>query len=122
MNKDEFENLVRTALDDIPPEYAQKLVNVEIVVEYLPTKEQRDNLHLSQNTLLFGLYTGIPQTKRGEGYTFVLPDKITIFQKSIEMVARTDEEIKKKVKDTVLHEIGHHFGLSDQELHHTKVG
>lgn len=63
----------------------------------------------------FGLYEGVPQTKRGS-YSGVIPDKITIFKNSIEKVIRSDEEIKGQVRATVIHEIGHHFGLADDDL------
>ena len=62
--------------------------------------------------MLLGLYEGIPQTKRGE-YTMALPDKISIFKNSIELIGQTPEEIKKLVQDTVCHEIAHHFGSSE---------
>ncbi|MBI2611212.1 metallopeptidase family protein [Candidatus Gottesmanbacteria bacterium] len=110
MLRSDFEKLVKVALDELPDEFAKKLENIEIVIEE------------ELSPPLYGLYRGVPKTKRGSGYTFVLPDKITIFQKTIEAVSRTPEEIKKRVKGTVLHEIGHHFGLSDVDLDKTKVG
>ena len=85
------------------------------MVEDAPTDAQRKKLKLPENILLFGLYEGVPQTKRGNYYSSI-PDKITIFKNSIEMVARTEEEIKAQVRSTVMHEIGHHFGLSEEEL------
>ncbi|MBI2613187.1 MAG: metallopeptidase family protein [Candidatus Levybacteria bacterium] len=110
-----FGELVREALDLLPSEFAEKLNNVAVIVQDNPTDGQLRELGLSKKDVLFGLYRGIPQTKRGS-YSGVLPDKITIFKKAIEAVAKTDEEIKVKVRDTVIHEIGHHFGLSDEDL------
>lgn len=115
MNDEYFKKLVGDALDSLPLEYASKLSNVEVVVEDLPTPAQRMKLRLPPWALLFGLYEGVPQTKRGN-YTMVLPDKITIFKNSILAVSRNDEELKAQVRATVIHEIGHHFGLSDSEL------
>jgi len=110
-----FRELVKLALDSLPSEFAQKLDNVEVVVENDPTSDQIRELKLSKDDLLFGLYRGVPQTKRGF-YSGVLPDKIIIFKNSIEEVAKTEQEIKEKVIKVVVHEIGHHFGLSDEEL------
>ncbi|MBI4067161.1 metallopeptidase family protein [Candidatus Gottesmanbacteria bacterium] len=122
MERYDFEKLVEEALEDLPREFAEKLENVEIVLEDEPTLEQRQELNLHPQVTLFGLYKGIPKVKRGSGYTFVLPDKITIFQKTIERFFHNPEDIKSQVRKTVLHEIGHHFGLSEESLHQTKVG
>lgn len=115
MDEKRFRELVKLALDSLPSEFAQKLDNVEVVVENDPTNDQIRELKLSKDDLLFGLYRGVPQTKRGF-YSGVLPDKIIIFKNSIEEVAKTEQEIKEKVIKVVVHEIGHHFGLSDEEL------
>jgi len=110
-----FEKLVEEALDSLPKEFAEKLKNVAVVIEDFPTHQKLQQLGLPPWGLLFGLYEGVPQTKRGIYYSSP-PDKITIFKNSIEKVAQTKEQIKAQVKSTVIHEIGHHFGLSDKEL------
>jgi len=115
VEEEKFRKLVGEALDLLPLEFAEKLNNVSVVVEDFPTEAQRKKLNLPSNVLLFGLYEGVPQIKRGY-YSGVLPDKITIFKNSIEAVASTEEEIKNQVRSTVMHEIGHHFGLSEEEL------
>ena len=115
MDDKRFRRLVEEAIDLLPSEFAEKLNNVAIIVEDYPITAQLRKLKLSPWSLLFGLYEGVPQTKRGY-YSGVLPDKITIFKKSIEKVARTEEEIKAQIRATVIHEIGHHFGLSDKDL------
>ncbi len=115
MDEEKFRQLVGEAVDSLPQVYAEKLNNVAVVVEDLPTPEQRAKLRLPPWALLFGLYEGVPQTKRGN-YAMVLPDKITIFKNSILAVSRSEEEIKAQVRATVIHEIGHHFGLSDKDL------
>ncbi len=115
MDDKKFKQLVSEALDLLPKEFAQKLNNVAIVVEDSPSSNQLRKSKLPPWALLFGLYEGVPQTKRGIYYSHI-PDKITIFKNSIERVARTEEEIKAQVRATVIHEIGHHFGLSDAEL------
>ncbi|MBI2028514.1 MAG: metallopeptidase family protein [Candidatus Levybacteria bacterium] len=120
MDEERFRELVEEAIDSLPTEFAEKLNNVAVIVEDTPSPMQIRKLGLRSLTLLLGLYEGIPQTKRGH-YSGVLPDKITIFKSSIEMIARTEEEIKEKVRDTVIHEIGHHFGLSDKDLDKNRV-
>ena len=99
----------------MPEEFAKRLNNVSVVVEDDPSPELLKSLKLPLWALLFGLYQGAPQTRRGN-YSGVLPDKITIFKNSIERVARGEEEIKTQIRATVVHEIGHHFGLSEREL------
>ena len=115
MDHKRFRELVGEAIDSLPKEFAKKLNNVAVVVEDTPTVQQLRKLKMPPWDLLFGLYEGVPQTKRGS-YSGVLPDKITIFKNSIEKVARNAEEIKAQVRSTVIHEIGHHFGLSDKDL------
>lgn len=115
MTNEEFEKLVKEGIEAIPKKFLKKLNNVDIVIEDFPTSEQLAKLKIKKDSLLFGLYEGIPQTKRW-GYSQVLPDKITIFKKSIEKVARSKEEIKEIVKNTVWHEIAHHFGLDEKKI------
>lgn len=115
MEDSEFEKLVKEALDLLPKEFAEKLNNIAVVIEDFPTQEQLRSMHLPPWALLFGLYQGVPQTKRGIYYS-APPDKITIFKNSILRIAHTPDQIKSQVQSTVIHEIGHHFGLSDEEL------
>ena len=115
MEEEKFRELVGQALDSFPLEFAKRLNNVAVVVEDRPAPSQLRKLRLPSWALLFGLYEGVPQTKRGS-YFGVLPDKITIFKNSIERVSRSEEEIRAQVRATVIHEIGHHFGLSDEQL------
>ena len=115
MDDEKFKRLVSEAIDSLPLEFGKRLDNIAVVVEDAPTIYQLRKLRLPPWAFLFGLYEGVPQTKRGS-YSGVLPDKITIFKNSIEKVARSDEEIKAQVRATVIHEIGHHFGLSDEDL------
>lgn len=102
----EFEQMIHQALDSLPSEIQQKMENVEIVLE--------DEVEASPR--LLGLYHGVPQTKRGVYYSWVLPDKITIFKKTIERYARNREDLERLVRHVVRHEIAHHFGYSDEEL------
>ena len=114
MERSLFEKLVSEAIAEIPEKFLQRLENVAIVVEDEPTAEQIAKLKLRKDVSLFGLYEGVPQTRRGPNYGMVLPDKITIFQRTIEEFANSAEEIRKIIKNTVWHEIAHHFGSDER--------
>jgi len=112
---EKFEELVNKGIEAIPKGFLEKLDNVEIIVEETPTPEQLKKLKIRKGSFLFGLYEGVPQTKRW-GYGQVLPDKITIFKAPIEKLAQSEKEIKEIVKNTVWHEIAHHFGLDEKKV------
>lgn len=116
MDRQRFEAIVIKAIEELPGEFKNKLENMEVVIEDWPSQRQLRQLGLGHNTQLLGLYEGIPQTKRGESYNLVPPDKITIFQKPIETKCRSDEEIRAEIGEVVRHEIAHHFGISDSTL------
>lgn len=111
-----FEELVAEGVKAIPEKFRLRLENVAILVEEEPTLEQRKKLKLRRDHDLFGLYEGIPQTKRGPNYFGVLPDKITIFRGPILAHARDDAEAAIIVRDTVWHEIAHHFGMDERTV------
>ncbi len=111
-----FEELVTEALNSLPPDIQEKLNNVEVVVEWRPSPAQLRSLGLGSGHTLFGLYEGIPLTERTSHYGMVLPDKITIFRQPIEARCRSEEEIRRMVRRTVLHELAHHFGIPDERL------
>jgi predicted Zn-dependent protease with MMP-like domain len=112
----EFEMLVTEAVDSLPDEVLDWLDNVAIVVGERPTGAQLQEARLRGGDLLFGLYVGVPKTKRGFTYGESVPDKIVIFQEPIERVCRTPIQVRECVRRTVLHEIGHHFGMDEGEL------
>ncbi len=117
MNNNEFGNIVREAIDLIPQKFLARLNNVVITVENEPNEKQKKKLRVRNGIILLGLYEGIPQSKRAY-YGGVLPDKITIFKKPIEEAAGENRErIKKMVEEAVWHEIAHHFGLNEKEVH-----
>ncbi|MDP4007287.1 MAG: metallopeptidase family protein [bacterium] len=111
-----FKDLVAKALDQLPSVVGEKMENVSLCVEQRPTKEQLTHLGMRRGEFLLGLYEGVPQTEWGKGTGGNLPDKITIFQKSIEHLAHSKEEVIELIQDTVKHEIKHHFGFSEEEL------
>ncbi len=105
--RERFDTLVREALDELPAWIRDRLDNVEVLIEEDPPPGRRN---------LLGLYEGIPLTERGGGYFGVLPDRITLFRASIEAGARDDEDLKRAVRRTVVHEFAHFFGISDDRL------
>lgn len=112
----QFEAMVTAGVDAIPERFAQQMNNVAVTWAPVPDFWQRLKARLSPGRLLFGLYEGVPKTRRGNYYSGVLPDKITIFKQPLELIASDEEHLAKLVKDTVWHEVAHHFGLSDQEI------
>jgi predicted Zn-dependent protease with MMP-like domain len=105
VTEDRFEELVSETLDSLPPEFGSRIDNVAVVVE--------DG---TPESPLLGLYEGIPLTKRTLGYTGVTPDRITIFRLPILARSRTEADVKEQVRRTVLHEVGHYFGIGDRRL------
>lgn len=116
MERRRFQRLVRSALADLPSPFSEWLANVDVVVERRPRRHQLRGAGLDPDETLLGLYEGVPVTERGSEYGLVLPDKITIFQEPLEREFRREEELVQEVRRTVLHELAHHFGISDEEL------
>lgn len=109
--------MVAQGVEVIPPRFRKRIKNVVFVVEDEPTREQRRKMRLRHDETLFGLYEGIPHTVRGAEYGgLAFPDKITIFKKPIEEAAKTAEDIHRIVKDTMWHEVAHHFGLGERDV------
>jgi predicted Zn-dependent protease with MMP-like domain len=101
-----FEDMVGVALDGLPPELGRLMRNVAVTVD----------LDGGPPGLL-GLYEGVPLTSRTSHYSAVLPDRITIYRKAICAICRTEDDVVEEVRRTVIHEIGHHFGIDDDRLH-----
>jgi predicted Zn-dependent protease with MMP-like domain len=116
MTDEEFEQLVNAGIEAIPQRFLDLLNNVAVTIEHEPSAEQLAKHNLTRGQTLLGLYEGVPQSRRGVNYTAVLPDKITIFRGPILSLADTPEKIKQMVKDTVWHEIAHHFGMDEIEV------
>lgn len=122
MDDEEFENIVEQAVMDLPQEFKEKMENVAIVVSDLPDEEQMKVLtKRGEGGMLLGLYQGIPKTKRGSyGIGGTLPDKITIFKIPLLRISDNYQDAIKNIKDTVIHEIAHHFGMTDRQIHKAK--
>jgi predicted Zn-dependent protease with MMP-like domain len=122
MDRQRFEWLVAQAVDSLPDEFHDRLENIDVVVADQPTPDQLAQLGKKRGVILLGLYEGVPLTKRSRHYGLVVPDKITIFQKPIEAICRNDAEIIARIQRVVLHEIAHHFGISDDRLKQLGMG
>lgn len=113
----EFDQLITSAMDELSQEYIRGLDNVAIVMADDPTDEQLQKMKVRENAVLLGLYEGIPLTQRGNGYTFVLPDKITLFKHSMLRVCHSSDELFEQIKRTLWHEIAHFYGLNHSHMH-----
>jgi predicted Zn-dependent protease with MMP-like domain len=116
MTRDHFTALVEEALRDIPRRFRAAMQNVAVVVEDEPPPHVLAEMEIGRDDTLFGLYQGTPLTERGSGYGNALPDCISIYQGPIEEACETEDEIRDCVAETVIHEFGHHFGMSEEEI------
>ena len=116
LRRAEFERLVAQAVESLPPTFLTRLENVDVVVEEEPTEEDLELAGIEPGSTLLGLYHGVPQSQRGPWYGNLLPDRIVIYQRPIEAVARDRREIRKEIRITIIHEIGHYFGLAEDDL------
>ena len=116
MRRRAFEQLVVEALDGLPRQLHRAMRNIAVIVETAPARTLLETMALWPDHTLLGLYQGMPLPERGHDYGNVLPDRITIFQQPIEAPCRTPEAIKDVVRETVIHEVGHYFGLDDARL------
>ena len=116
ISDEDFDQLVTKAMNELPQEYIEGLENVAIVYADWPDEHQAQKSELKTGNLLLGLYEGIPLTQRGNGYTFVLPDKITLFKTPIQMVSHNEDELFEQVKRTLWHEIAHYYGLNHHRI------
>lgn len=116
LSDEAFDQLITRAMDELPQEYIRGLDNVAIVMADDPTPEQKEKMKLRDGVILLGLYEGIPLTQRGAGYTFVLPDKITLFKHSIMRVVHSEAELFEQIKRTLWHEMAHYYGLSHAHM------
>jgi predicted Zn-dependent protease with MMP-like domain len=116
MNKKEFEKLVEEAFAQLPKEFKKYIENLAVIIEDSPPREVYRQTGSSPYSTILGLYHGVPLKHRGPYYGNLPPDVIFIYQKPIQEMCHSEEAIKQKIKEVVLHEVGHYFGLSDEEL------
>ncbi|HVS13416.1 MAG TPA: metallopeptidase family protein [Thermoanaerobaculia bacterium] len=114
---DRFEKLVAQAIDSLPREFADMLDNVFVAVEETPSAEDLAGLEMEPHEAdeLLGLYQGTPLGERGTEYVD-LPDRVVLYRRSILAVCESEEDVRQEVRDTLIHELGHHFGLDDEEM------
>ncbi len=116
VSKARFGELVEKALEELPAQFAEHLEEVPIEVRDIPTGRQMQRVGLAKGSLLLGLYDGVPLSARSVEQSGIRPAVIYLFQDNIEQVAQSEEQLVQQVRTTVLHEIGHHFGLTEADL------
>ena len=116
MTRDQFRQLVDEALASIPADFRDAMQNIAVVIEQEPSPEQLAEVELEPPDSLLGLYQGTPLTERQWAHGNVLPDKITLFQRVIEADSESDDDVIVAIGETLIHEIGHYFGLSEEEI------
>ena len=116
-----FRRLVADALDSLPPEFLRRMENVVVLVEDVPREQRHSRAPAPRSqkpkTLLLGVFVGVPATQRSV-FSPAGPAHIVLYQKNIESVCHSDAEIRTQVRLTVMHEIGHYFGMSEEQLRH----
>ena len=113
---DDFDRLVEQALSGLPEEFARHMENVIVEVQRRPTRALLDKMDVPRGRTLLGYYEGVPLTQKSVSAPYEMPERILIFKDPIESCCRTREEIVEQVRETVLHEIGHHFGMDEDDL------
>jgi predicted Zn-dependent protease with MMP-like domain len=117
MTREEFRELVEEAIDTIPRTFARQVRNLAIVIEDEASPDLLEEMELEHPRELLGLYQGTPLSERGWGYGNTLPDRVTLFQRSIEDDCEDDEEqIVVAIGETLIHELGHYFGMSEEQI------
>ena len=116
MNRKAFEGLVQDALETIPKRFRRAMKNLAIVVEDEPAADLLREMEIEPPDTLLGLYQGIPLTERHWDYGNALPDRITLFQRPIEEDSEDEDEVRAVIGETLIHEVGHYFGLSEDEI------
>jgi predicted Zn-dependent protease with MMP-like domain len=116
VSQGQFARLVERALAELPEPFAQYLEEISIEIRERPTRRQLADLGLKDDELLLGLYHGRPRTERSVLDGPVMPDVIYIFQEDVELVSDSEQQLVNEVRTTVLHEIGHHFGMGEDDL------
>jgi predicted Zn-dependent protease with MMP-like domain len=116
MTRARFEQLVAEAVTLIPKRFRREMRNLAIVIEDQPSPELLRELEIEPPDSLFGLYQGVPLPERSWDYGNALPDRITLYQRTIEQDAEDEEDMRAVIGETLIHEVGHYFGLSEDEI------
>ena len=116
MTRERFTQLVEDALKEIPRRFRKEMKNVAVVVEDEPSQELLDELEMEPGDSLSGLYQGTPLPERSWSFGNTLPDRISIYQRPTEEACETEDDIRDCIAETVIHEFGHYFGMSEEEI------
>ena len=116
MTRERFEKLVVEAMALIPKRFRLEMTNIAVVVEDEPSAELLDEMEIEPPDSLYGLYQGTPLPERTWGYGNTLPDRVTLFQKPIEEDSEDEDDVRAVIGETLIHEVGHYFGLSEEEI------
>ncbi len=118
MDKARFEIIVQKAFDELPKEFKSRIENVHVVVEDMPDEFDLGSVRVMNKHSLLGLYTGIPLSRRGPDYGVypVTPDRIKLFKDNIERICANDSDTEEKIREVLIHEVAHYFGMTDQEI------
>jgi len=116
MTRERFEKLVVEAIDLIPKRFRLEMTNIAVVVEDEPSAELLEEMEIEPPDSLYGLYQGTPLPERTWGYGNTLPDRVTLFQKPIEEDSEGEDDVRAVIGETLIHEVGHYFGLSEEEI------
>ena len=118
MDLESFEKIVEKTFERLPDKFREAIENVGVFTEEYPTQEIVEKMHLPSKYHLLGLYQGVPLPQRGSWYgmTPISPDRISLYKNNIEAQCRSDKEIEEKIFEVLIHEIGHYFGMSEEEV------
>ena len=116
VTEEEFQQLMELSMESIPEVFKNRMDNIAFIVEQYPSSSDLARLDMKDGRYLLGLYSGIPYTHRNTWYGSTTPDRIILFQKNIEAVCRTEAELIDKVREVVIHEVAHYFGMTDEEI------
>jgi predicted Zn-dependent protease with MMP-like domain len=116
VSEEEFQEMMEKALEVIPSNFKDKIENLVFISEPYPSENDIERLNLRSRFSLLGLYSGIPYTHRSTWYGNVTPDRIILFQKNIESLCNNKEELFDKIKEIIIHEVAHYFGMDEDEI------
>ncbi len=122
VSREEFEELVREALDEVPEQFLPYLENLSVDVEDMPSAADCEAVGIDDPRSLLGLYHGTPLPMQSVNTPYRWPERIAIYQNNIQRLCRTRRQIVRQIRKTVLHEVGHHFGLDEDDLHELGYG
>lgn len=114
MNREDFVKVVEEALDSLPPEFRDRIRNVAVLVEDFPPHQPSP--HSGQRTLLLGIFHGVPMTRKSVFDLTAGPDHVVLYQKNIEAVCSNETEVREQIRLTLMHELGHYFGMDENQL------